>query len=606
MPIHIPPQSTRRWSGIYRGDFYGTLWKTFNIDLDRREGKASLSRRTISVADSSQTGNALLGSINAFVRTNADNTDRWWALSNANRLFKSTGINPDSWSVDTLASTPTNPRDMWIHENDSDSGAGENQLLVTIDSDIFILNDTANNAWASNWWVTTKGGPALDSGVPHPGEYFRLIRKSLIGSRNKIHTLNDSEDVVASRLTFPPYLQTEYIFTTQNRAWILCSNTRGGPGAIVEWDGSKQSANEIYDIESSLPLSGVGWKNRPIVISNSGKILELTGDGFVPMVRNGQEIAFPIVDEPGNQFTATVFTGRGIRPRGMVVGEDGLIYINVGTFDVNSYKQNSGIWCLNPITGRMYQKYSPMNDTNDYGHQRVGQGGAIAKVPVTDTSTDYQQGFVFGATTGTAAAPSNTSRIFNIVPLTNSNPSRGYFITQYIAADDIKDFFDSLWVRFRRFVTAANRIVLKGQGVRSIQTVSGLPIQLSSTWTSTTTFTATNPADSDDILVGDEVEVLNGDNAGVLAHISAISGSQGALQTFTIDETVVSSTTTFTARFDRWRKLGVISNSTKYEDMVEVGIESSFCRFKVEMRGLAREMEVESLIVDKHPSVNKQ
>ena len=604
-PIYIPSQETRRWDGIYPGDFYGVLWKTFNIDLDRHEGKVSLSRRTISVADTTQVGDTTLGPINAFVRTNADNTERWWALRNGIGLFKSTGINPDSWSLDTLASSPIDPRDMWVHENDSDSAAGENQLLVSTDSTVFILNDTANNTWTANWWTTVKSGPALDTGVPHPGEYFRLRRISLIGSRNKIHTLNDSEDIVASRLVFPPYLQSEYIFTTQNRAWILCSHNRGGLGAVVEWDGSAQSPNEIYDIESSLPLSGVGWKNSPIIVTNSGKILELTGEGFVPMKRNGQEIALPFIEEPGNQFSTIPFA-RGLRPRGMTVGEDGLIYMNLGIPSTNSYKQSSGIWCLNPVTGRLYCKYSAMSDTGSFGQQSPNDVGALVRVSTSDSATDYRQGLLFGAVTNTNDSVATVARIFNIVPLTDSTPNRGYFITQYIASDDVKDFWDSIWTRYKRFVTAANRIVVKARGVWPMQTVSGLPIQLAGTWTSTTTFTATNLDTSDDIAVGDEIEVLNGVNAGVLAHITTISGAQGAVQTFTIDETVISSTATFSVRFERWRKLAEISSATKYEDVANIGISGSFVQFKVELRGVPREMEIESLIVNYHSDIEKE
>ena len=55
MKIHIPPQETRRWTGPYLGNYYGTLWKTFNVDLDKNEGKISLSQRFQRIEDTVET-----------------------------------------------------------------------------------------------------------------------------------------------------------------------------------------------------------------------------------------------------------------------------------------------------------------------------------------------------------------------------------------------------------------------------------------------------------------------------------------------------------------------------------------------------------------------
>ena len=135
---------------------------------------------------------------------------------------------------------------------------------------------------------------------------------------------------------------------------------------------------------------------------------------------------------------------------------------------------------------------------------------------------------------------------------------------------------------------------------------NGNVIQATITWNSTTTFTVTLNSSADSLQVGDEVEVVNGGNSGYLAHITVISGAHGALQTITIDETVTTSSGTATARFDRWKKLGTISSTSVYEQFVNVGIDSSFIQFKVEMRGSAREMEIAELIVTSKPSIQIQ
>ena len=47
--FNIPPNETRRWTGPYLGNYSGLLWKTFNIDLDREEGKISIKDEIIEI-----------------------------------------------------------------------------------------------------------------------------------------------------------------------------------------------------------------------------------------------------------------------------------------------------------------------------------------------------------------------------------------------------------------------------------------------------------------------------------------------------------------------------------------------------------------------------
>lgn len=597
----IPPTNTRRWTGPYLGNFYGTLWKTFNVDLDRSEGKISLSRRLTRGADSTDTNTDTLGVITTFLRTNADCSDRWWGLSDSAALYNAdTLMNPDTgWKVDAIASSPTNCHDMTVFENDSRGDSiNRQQLFVTLDSDIAVLNDTGNNAWNVNWWVTKEShnaDSALDTGVPHPIQYFPFRRIVLVGSKNKIHTIsrpsatvNDTSTV--NRLILPQDLQTEHIFTTSTKAYILCSHLYGGNGKIVEWDGFSETYNQIYDLYSSAPLSGVNYKEVPIVVNNKGMILEFTGGGFSPMVRDGQKIAFPVSEEQSGQIT-------NIRPRGMTVAEDGLIYMNVrhsgatGTAGSLSYRQASGIWCLNPQTGRLYNKHAIGQWDTDFGSQRVNAVGALQAInPSNSTRTLVAGGsYLTNATTG-------KSGIWTMQLPTSATATKGYFITQYIPSVNIKDFWDTLWVRFNLFATATNRIIVKGKGVTELKNATYEPLDSTITWTSTTTFTLTLAAGDNALAVGDEVEILGGDNAGSLAHITIITGAHAALQTITIDETLNASTATALARFDRWEKLGVISSTTKYEEFITAGIKGSFIQYKVELRGPYRELELESLV----------
>ena len=99
------------------------------------------------------------------------------------------------------------------------------------------------------------------------------------------------------------------------------------------------------------------------------------------------------------------------------------------------------------------------------------------------------------------------------------------------------------------------------------------------------------------------MEVLNGVNAGYLAHITVISGAHAALQTITIDETVTTGSSTSLARFERWKKLGTISNTDVYEFPLNIGIKGSFFQLKCELRGPASEVEISDFIVNSKPDI---
>ena len=115
--IHIPPRETRRWTGPYSGKYYGVLWKTFGIDLDRDEGQVMLSRRMEHVNDTDDIPGTAVYS--AFIRTNADCEDRYWAIRLREGLAKTdSGSSPtpaDSWDTDAISSSPVTPVDFTIH-----------------------------------------------------------------------------------------------------------------------------------------------------------------------------------------------------------------------------------------------------------------------------------------------------------------------------------------------------------------------------------------------------------------------------------------------------------------------------------------------------------
>ena len=602
--IQIPNPESRKWTGPYLGNYDGILWRTFNIDLEASPGNISISKNPTSVADTSDSDLVHMGVIDAFSRNTASNgNERWWALSRSGRLFlRDTSSDPllinGSWILDfnDTANSPTDGRDMTVHENDSDSASGENQLFVTRDTDVAVLNDTAAHGWNRNWWVTTKSQPGLISGVPHPIEYFPARRITLVGDGNFVHTIDKNETVSNRRLTLPYYLRVQSIFVTAYRAWILCSGRFGLNGGIVSWDGSSETYERIYDVQSVYPLAGIGYNEVPIVVNNRGLILEFDGNGFSPMERNGQVIAFPIYEDNGNSFGLAT-SQLSISPRGMTVSDDGLIYINAKESGLNSQRQLGGIYCLNPRTGNLYSKYSlghGGSDT-DYGQQIIDAPGAIKAINIeqTPSGTEY---LAVGGRVEMPGVGSNQNRIWVFNRAYGTKVNRGYFITQYFLTASIQEIWEAVWAKFSAFRASNNRIIIKARGANQLIDTNKRPIQKTITWTSGTTFTVTLASGDDALAVGDEVEVVGGLNAGNLAHITVISGNHASLQTITIDETVTVIAGTSYARFDRWKKLGVINDTSKYAVPLNTGITSTFVQFKVELRGTENSFNIQSLI----------
>lgn len=609
---HIPPKETLRWTGPYLGNYYGTLWKTFNVDLDRNDGKILLSPRMVLIETNPELDSR--GNVVAFTRTDADCTDRYWALLDTTGLYKTDSESAPSpvtdWDSDGLDSSPTDPLDWTVHGNDSRNDSGRNKLFVTRDTgDISVLNDSGNNAWTGNWWVTKQAQPRLDTSIPfHPIEYFPFRKISLIGDGNLIHTISRPSDtqndtVSYARLVLPKELVSRHIFTTTNRAWILCYNKIGGTGAVVEWDGFSQTYNDIHSIYSSAPTFGINYQENPLIINNLGIILEFTGSGFKPMIRGGQQIAFPFSENRQISLSTTsgVTMTFSTSPRGIIVGEDGLIYINMTQGSTTYSRYGGGIWCLNPVTGRLYNKICLSGDSNDYGYQNVNQAGGLYWVPSNVVTRNLLAGAIIDNTVTTTQTGIWISDLQNS---SSSGQTRGYFITQYILSEEIKEFWDNLYVRFRRFVSSSSSIVVKAKGVRSITAgQNNSPVLLTITWVNATSFTLTSTSIDDALAVGDEVEIKSGPNAGALAHITIISGAHGGAQTITIDETLTASTSTGRAVFERWKKIGTITSNSIYEQQLSVGIDSSFIQFKIELRGLATEMEFSDLVATSKPSI---
>ena len=159
--------------------------------------------------------------------------------------------------------------------------------------------------------------------------------------------------------------------------------------------------------------------------------------------------------------------------------------------------------------------------------------------------------------------------------------------------------WEGLWVKFKRFVNSNNRIIVRWRVVDPLRDADGndeSPLQAQGTWVSTTTFTCVVPTG---VVVGHEVEILTGDNAGCCFNISILSATPdgSATITVTIDEAApTSSTDTFLARFDNFTSETAISSTTVGNQKVPFSAvaHGEFIQFKIELRGFS--VEIDELI----------
>ncbi len=163
MQIAIPNQENKQWTKSSRGELFGSLWATKNIDLEVNRGKIRLSERIYRLFDSGDDADFEVPV--KFIRTDADKTDRWWVLAQASAIgttdglmFKTTGTNPlTGWTQDAIADTPGVTTAGMTGMEIFGQANSYDRLVVARNTDLSRHN---NGVWTASWWQTTFGGTA--------------------------------------------------------------------------------------------------------------------------------------------------------------------------------------------------------------------------------------------------------------------------------------------------------------------------------------------------------------------------------------------------------------------------------------------------------------
>lgn len=244
----------------------------------------------------------------------------------------------------------------------------------------------------------------------------------------------------------------------------------------------------------------------------------------------------------------------------------------------------------------------------DFGQFYAGRPTATLTIDIPQSQRQYGTDILWGTEVRRRDSESSYGTL-----MTSSTglSSRGYFITPKILSSNVTDTQNLVTLKFSKFVSDLDRIVIKYRvkdDMRDIINLTGTNWSIA--WTSTTTFTVTQPFDEWALArVGDEIEILQGAGGGLLAHITEISENAGTY-TVTIDEPYPNYTSGDIGKavFRNWKKWKTIeygdSNAEKQFISSQLGVNGKFIQMKVELQGVG--VRIEELLIDNKYRLPKQ
>jgi hypothetical protein len=567
--ITIPKRDNKLIKQFARSKILGDIWSSFNLDVLSELGVIKVSPRLrINTAGVSNQGRAV-----AF----RDFDTKIFALCGT-KIFNSASHDLISaFTEDTSVGAPT------LTANMSDMEIFNDNLCVTSNSKFYTKAESGSGTGAYTDQYTFSA-----STTPHKLCYFQ--------KHNRLYTFDSQRQVISFgtsswtpatsgnyfiNLTQLEYTRPHCMATDNNYIWIGSINRAQTTNlanemrdcVIIVWDGISNQATAEYRIRASgilgLCKDSTGTMHA---LDTSGRLLKFNGGGFTEIDR------LPL-DRELLTLTSTINYDSFLHPNGFVLSKNGSFLFNFNNLigdNGATIKENmpSGVWERTEETGFIHRQsytYTTLasSTSTDYGQNRVSAVGAIFEPNIASSSSSGKPTLICGATYYTNSS-STADGIFVDDPL-NTIQKYGYFVSRWIMADEIKDMWQTIVLKYRQFLTSGDSITLKYR-IREVA-----PTEATITWTSTSSFTSTT--DISAYVVGDEVEVIQGTGSGKCAHISTISSNAGTY-TVTLDDTFTGATGTAKARLQKWIKLSTIANQYTESTVVPLGVPSERIQIK--------------------------
>lgn len=571
---NVIPNAEGKIRQVNKGEIYGELFSSWNLDLQTNRGKIRLSPRLKTLTTSDDDAELGLPIRFLFFR------GVWWTYA-GDRMYKNDGTATGAFTVDAISGTPTN----LLNSFQGDAVLFNGAMIVSHQTGMYRCPSAGN--WTSNdWWsnASNLNQAALDSSFPHPMEVSKIGSELLlVGDGNKIHTVTTGSVVTNPRLTLDPNVYVTWIKSGSTRVWIGTAHKSGGEGLVYEWDGGNTLTNRAYRIGATGTYAGIIKGDNIIIVTSDGSIKEYGNGKFNTIAQ------FPVKDKGqlfkyASDFTATNFGYNSfIHPRGINLVDD-VIMMNVSNELIDaSYNipeaMPCGIWQLDEDNG-LYHRYSPQIDddaTTGFGtiaHIVTGvtgdKGSSVGAIQETK-----QVGSQFFA--GFRTYKDNGSNLLSAICTVDERTlaTRGRFVTPFLYPRQIKSIFQNISSIFETSGTtsdndASEKIIFKYRQYKK----KGLPLVASVTWSSSTQFTSTNTGFAN-VAIGDEVTVLLGNGHGCIEQITNITENAGTYTVTLANQiTNVSASDTGKVRVENWKPLTTISDAGGLQNFFKSAIPS--------------------------------
>lgn len=547
-------------------DTSGELWGTLNIDLVSSKGKIKLARPLQKVANDTNLGDD-------WVRGFAMSGGTAYAVTEEN--LYSAGGDFDTWSL--ASNRPEEGEDVVIFDN---------SVVFTTDggADLGFVN---SGGASSDWWTDEAAQTALTAGIPHMLNVVRIGEETITvtdGNSVRAYTGPVSGGGGGSTLIIDAQMTAICVKASVGKVWIGTFTEDGDQAYVYEWDGTSEIYSRAYPVGAKACLSMEVVNNVPYIVTEKGEVKAFNGSGFEIVAK------FPFADKV--KFADGVETGliqsnnisRPVHPKGMAA-DGNIIYIHCNWENAANPGQPideqtpSGIWAFDTTTGSLNHVCSPENSQ---------MHSASPLMVISDSTTR----FFLGSRTQNGTGDNQ----YGIWIEDLEGSQTGYFVTPELEADSVQDIYEEIILKTLH--NSNSSITVKYRTTNN----PSLPIVVESAeWLDTDTINTTD--DLSALTVGDEIEILDGTNAGKLAHITEISQSE-ATYSIIVDENIGTVGETCDVRFDNWRKVNTTYTQSDGElKRIGIGAPGTWCQFKVYYQGSGGYPETRGVIVK---SNNKQ
>lgn len=550
------PNSEKQIIQSNEGDYKGNLWATFNIDLDSNPGTIKTSKRLKQVV-----GADTIGSSDIVQALQIHDGQYYLATSDtvADCSVNQDPTNESNWG--TIATLGT--EDLGL-ETDMTSFAG--LLLISLGTDVMSWNGSTKD---DDWWTSTITGTALTASKVHTLEVLRTGNDTLfVTDGNKIRYYNAAAG--HTTITLDTLMTANTLTPSLDRMWCGTYTEVENNAYVYEVQVGNAAANQAYDIDGRVALTMFTYKNTPFVITEKGYIQTFNGAGFETVAQFPWANQSKVMEGCRPGLVQDSPTALAIHPKGAKVsGKYAFIYVNADDEYVSggtnlSTRGASGVWVLDLETYSLTHRYALTNETTDYGVHKVDRSG-----PLLITNTPQTRIMV-------GSAVDNVEGVW----MEGAETSQGFFITTRHESDSFRDAFETAVTKTDTLDTDESVTVKYKE-----EELPNIPYLIDDvSWLDATTFTTTDTTISDS-MVGYEVLILAGHQAGKMCHITAVSG--GTTKSVTVDEELGTLNELSDIQIENWTKMNP-NTENEVDEATKLGASdhnTHFRQHKVVMKG---------------------